>query len=105
MFGFLLALRERGSARKLLLAALAAFALIVALGQPTPRFFLEPYLWCATAIAAVTSRLKSLFFKALTVQAVAGCRSSRLPWRSPPPRRADANGARAGHDFDGTRLC
>jgi hypothetical protein len=71
MFGFLFALRERGRTRQLLLAALAASALVVALGQPTPRFFLEPYLWCATGIAAVTSRpLKSLFFKALTVQAV-----------------------------------
>jgi hypothetical protein len=71
IFGFLLALRERGPIRQLLLAALAAFVLVVALGQPTPRFFLEPYLWCAAAAAAVPSRLmKSLFFKALTVQAV-----------------------------------
>ena len=71
VFGFLLALRERGPTRQLLLAALAAFALVVALGQPTPRFFLEPYLWCAAAAAAVPWRpLKSLFFKALTAQAV-----------------------------------
>jgi Protein of unknown function (DUF1420) len=71
VFGFLLGLRERGPTRQLLLAALAAFALVVALGQPTPRFFLEPYLWCTAAVAAVPSRpLKSLFFKALTVQAV-----------------------------------
>jgi hypothetical protein len=71
IFGFLFALRERGPTRQLLLAALAAFALVVALGQPTPRFFLEPYLWCAAAFATVPSRpLKSLFFKALTVQAV-----------------------------------
>ena len=71
MFGFLLALRERGSTRQLLLAALAASALVVALGQPTPRFFLEPYLWCAAAVAAVPSRsLKSLLFMALTAQAV-----------------------------------
>jgi hypothetical protein len=71
IFGFLLALRDRGPARQLMLAALAAFALVVTLGQLTARFFLEPYLWCAAAAAAVPSdRLKSLFFKALTVQAV-----------------------------------
>lgn len=71
VFGFLLALRERGPTRQLLLAALAAFVLVVALGQPTPRFFLEPYLWCAAGVAPVPLRpLKSLLFKALTAQAV-----------------------------------
>ena len=79
MFGFLLALRERGPARQLLLAALGAFVLVVAVGQPTPRFFLEPYLWCAAAIVLVPSRpFKSLFFVVLTVQASAGCRGGRL---------------------------
>jgi Protein of unknown function (DUF1420) len=71
VFGFLLALRARGPRRQLLLAALAAFASVVALGQPTPRFFLEPYLWCAAAVASVPWRpLKSLFFVMLTAQAV-----------------------------------
>jgi hypothetical protein len=71
VFGFLLAFRERGSTRQLLLAALAALALAVALGQSSPRFLLEPYLWCAAAAAPTPWRpLKSLFFKALTVQAV-----------------------------------
>jgi Protein of unknown function (DUF1420) len=70
IFGFLLALHERGRLRQLLLAALGAFVLVVALGQPTPRFFLEPYLWCAAAAAAAPSRpLKSLFFVVLSVQA------------------------------------
>jgi Protein of unknown function (DUF1420) len=70
-FGFLLALREQGPARQLLIAAMAAFALVVALGQPTSRFFLEPYLWCAAAaVASPWGRLKSLFFMALTAQAV-----------------------------------
>jgi hypothetical protein len=71
IFGFLLAFRERGPTRQLLLAALAAFVLVVALSQPTPRFFLEPYLWCAAGVVPVPSRpLKSLFFMALTAQAV-----------------------------------
>jgi hypothetical protein len=71
IFGFLLAFRERGPTRQLLLAALAAFVLVVALSQLTPRFFLEPYLWCAAGVVPVPSRpLKSLFFIALTVQAV-----------------------------------
>jgi hypothetical protein len=71
VFGFLLALRERGPARQLLLAALAAFALLAAFSQLWPRYFLEPYLWCAAAAAAVPSRpLKALIFKTLTVQAV-----------------------------------
>jgi hypothetical protein len=70
VFGFLLAFRERGPTRQLLLAALVAFVLIVALSQLTPRFFLEPYLWCAAGVVSVPSRpLKSLFFIALTAQA------------------------------------
>jgi len=70
LFGFLLALRERGPARQLLLAALAAFVLLTAMSPPTGRFFIEPYLWCAAAAAPVPwRRLKSLFFKALTAQA------------------------------------
>jgi hypothetical protein len=69
-FAFLLAVREGGSARKLLLAAVGAFLLVVAVGQPTPRFFLESYLWCAAAIVLVpVHRLKTLFFRVLTVQA------------------------------------
>ncbi len=74
VFGFLLALRERGSTRLLLLTALPAFALVFAFAQLNhgPRFFLDPYLWCAAAAAAVPWRpLKSLFFKALTAQALA----------------------------------
>ena len=71
VFGFLLALRERGPTRQLLLASLAAFALLAVLAPLRPRYFFEPYLWCAAAVAPMPSRpLKSLFFKALTVQAV-----------------------------------
>jgi hypothetical protein len=71
ILAFLLALHERGPTRQLLLAALAAFALLAALAPPAPRFFLEPYLWGAAAAAPVPwSPLKSLLFKALTVQAV-----------------------------------
>jgi Protein of unknown function (DUF1420) len=69
--GFLLALRAPGPTRKLLLASLAAFVLIIVFGQFTPRFFLEPYLWCAAAVAAAPWRpLKSLLLTALTAQAV-----------------------------------
>jgi hypothetical protein len=71
VFAFVLALRERGPAPKLLLAALAAFVLLAAFVPLGPRFFLEPYLWCAAAAAAVPWRpLKSLFFKVLALQAV-----------------------------------
>jgi Protein of unknown function (DUF1420) len=70
IFGFLLALRERGPARRLLLAALAAFALVVAFAPLTARYFFEPYLWCAAAAAPIAWRpFKSRFFIALTVQA------------------------------------
>jgi Protein of unknown function (DUF1420) len=71
MFAFLLMFREGGPTRQLLLAALATFMLVVVFGQPTSRFFLEPYLWCAAAaVSAPWQRLKSLFFMALTAQAV-----------------------------------
>jgi hypothetical protein len=70
IFGFLLALREPGPTRQLLLAALAAFALLAAFAQLIPRYFFEPYLWCAAAAVAVPWRpLKSVFFVALTAQA------------------------------------
>jgi hypothetical protein len=71
IFAFLFALRQLGPTRQLLLAALAAFALLAAFSPHSGRFFLEPYLWCAAAAAPVPWRpLKSLFFKALTAQAV-----------------------------------
>jgi Protein of unknown function (DUF1420) len=71
VFGFLLLLGEHGPPRQLLLSALAAFALGIGFGPLIPRFFLEPYLWCAAAVAGVPSRpLKSLFFVAITAQAV-----------------------------------
>jgi hypothetical protein len=69
--GFTIALREGGPIRQLLFAALAASVLVIGLGQPTSRFFLEAYLWCAAAAVAVPVHpLKPLFFKALTVQAL-----------------------------------
>jgi hypothetical protein len=71
VFGFMLALRERGPTRQLLLAALAAFPLIVVFSPVRPRFFLELYFWCAAAAVPTPSRpLKSLFVKGLTVQAI-----------------------------------
>jgi hypothetical protein len=71
VFGFLLTLRERGPTRPLLFAALAAFALLVASSPLKPRYFLEPYLWCAAAATAMPWRpLKAILFKVLTVQAV-----------------------------------
>ena len=70
VFGFLLGLRERGPTRQLFFAALAAFVLLAAFAPLEPRYFFEPYLWAAAAVAAVGSRpSKSLFLIALTVQA------------------------------------
>jgi hypothetical protein len=70
VLGFLLVLRQRGPARQLLLAGLGAFALIAAFAPLKPRYFLEPYLWSAAAVATMPSRpFKSLFFIALTAQA------------------------------------
>jgi Protein of unknown function (DUF1420) len=70
VFGFLLALGEPGPSRKLLLTALVAFVLVILFGQLTPRFFLEPYLWCVAAVVLARWRpLKSLLFKLLIAQA------------------------------------
>jgi hypothetical protein len=70
VFAFPFALRERGPRRKLLLGAMAGFILVIVLSQPNPRFFLESYIWGAAAAAAAPwGALKSLFFKALMVQA------------------------------------
>jgi hypothetical protein len=60
-----------GLQRLVALAALAVFLLDLALGQLTPRHFLEPYLWCAAvAVPIPPSRLKSFFVRALTAQSV-----------------------------------
>jgi hypothetical protein len=60
-----------GMPRLMALAALAVFLLNLALGQLTPRFFLEPYLWCAAAAVAVPAQcLKAWFVRALTAQGV-----------------------------------
>jgi hypothetical protein len=60
-----------GTQRLVTLATLAASLLNLALGQLTPRHFLEPYLWCAAVAVAVPARpLKALFVRALTAQGV-----------------------------------
>jgi hypothetical protein len=62
---------RNGTQRLVALAAILVFLLNLALGQLTPRFFLEPYLWCAAAAVPVPScRLKAFFARALTVQGV-----------------------------------
>jgi hypothetical protein len=73
MFVFCLLVRRGGDGpqRLVALAALAVFLLDLAFVQLTPRFFLEPYLWCATvAVPVPASRLKSFFVRALTAQSV-----------------------------------
>ena len=68
-FAFILALRN-SSARVLVLAAAGATLLIVSVCQLTPRFFLEPYLWCAAAaVGAPDSRFKSAMRLGLLAQA------------------------------------
>jgi hypothetical protein len=71
MFVFFLFVRRGGNGpqRLVVLAALAVFFLDFAFVQLTPRFFLEPYLWCAVAAVPVpTSRLKAFFARALVAQ-------------------------------------
>jgi hypothetical protein len=73
MFVFCLFVRRGGDGpqRLLALTALAASLLNLALGQLMPRFFLEPYLWCAAGAVSVPARpLKTLFVRALTAQGV-----------------------------------
>jgi hypothetical protein len=55
--------------RLVILAALTVFLLDLAFAQLTPRFFFEPYLWCAAiAVPVPSSRLKAFFLRALTAQ-------------------------------------
>ena len=51
---------SRGVARRLIAAAGAVTALGLLLGQLSPRFFLEPYLWCGAAAIASGARFRSL---------------------------------------------
>jgi hypothetical protein len=70
---FVLFVRRGGNDphRLVALAALAVFLLDLAFVQLTPRFFFEPYLWCAAVAAPVAARpLKSFFVWALTAQGV-----------------------------------
>jgi len=67
----LLVCRADGLQRLVALAALTVFIFNLALGRLTPRFFLEPYLWCAAvAVPVASSRLKSFFVWALTAQGI-----------------------------------
>jgi hypothetical protein len=73
MFVFFLFVRRGGDGmqRLVALAALAVFLLDFAFVQLTPRFFFEPYLWCAAVAVPVPSNfLKTLFVRALTAQGV-----------------------------------
>jgi hypothetical protein len=73
IFVFLLFVRRGGDSlqRLVALAALAVFLLDFAFVQLTPRFFFEPYLWCATVAVPVPARpLKAFFVRALTAQGV-----------------------------------
>jgi hypothetical protein len=67
---FLLVRRGGDGLRRLvLLAALAVFLFDFAFVQLTPRFFFEPYLWCAAvAVPGPARPLKSFFVRALTAQ-------------------------------------
>jgi uncharacterized protein DUF1420 len=69
---FLLVRRGGDGLRRLVpLAALTVFLLDFAFVQLTPRFFFEPYLWCATiAVPGPARPLKTLLVRALTVQGV-----------------------------------
>jgi hypothetical protein len=70
---FVLFVRRGGNStlRLAALAALVVFLLDLAFAQLTPRFFFEPYLWCAVvAVPVPASRLKAFFTRALTVQGV-----------------------------------
>lgn len=67
-----LAWRDRRADRRLLTVAAGAAAMCAAFGQLSPRFFLEPYLWMAAAVAgAGSARMRRMFTGALTVQATA----------------------------------
>jgi hypothetical protein len=70
VFVFVLLFRHAdGTHRLVAMAALAVFLLDLAFSQLIPRFFLEPYLWCAAVTVPVpANRLKSLFVRAFTVQ-------------------------------------
>ena len=72
LFFFLFVHRRGNDTQRLVaLAALVVFLFDLAFAQLTPRFFLEPYLWCAAVAAPVpSSRLKTFFVRALTVQGV-----------------------------------
>jgi hypothetical protein len=58
LFVFAAAMAQR-TARRLVAAAGAVTALALLFGQPTPRFFLEPYFWFGAAAFAGRSRLRS----------------------------------------------
>jgi hypothetical protein len=73
MFVFFLFVRRAGDGphRLVALAALVVFLLDLAFVQLTPRFFFEPYLWCAAvAVPVSASRFKAFFVRALTAQSV-----------------------------------
>jgi len=60
--------RRRNRPLVTMAAAVTVFGVIF--GQLSPRFFLEPYLWCASAaVTAGPSRLKGLLEKLLVAQA------------------------------------
>jgi hypothetical protein len=57
--------------RLVALASLIVFLFDLSFAQLTPRFFFEPYLWCAAvAVPVPASRLKAFFAQALTAQGV-----------------------------------
>ena len=60
----------RGMNRRLVTMAAAVTVPGLVFGQLSPRFFLEPYLWCAAAaVTAGPSRLKGLLERLLVAQA------------------------------------
>ncbi len=72
VFAGVTAFGTRGKSRLFLAAAFMSTILIVAFGQLSARFFLEPYLWAgAAAVAASPGPRKALLFKALSLQGAA----------------------------------
>jgi len=86
VYGFLVGWRASIESKIFMSIALLAFLLLLGLGQVSPRFFLEPYLWVGAGVVAVPWNRRKLVWLGCFRFRVRSRQPCRRTWQPPSSR-------------------